>query len=157
MNAFYQHHKDNIVFHYGCFDRILLHAFIPPFYQPERVKGFFDTCRGIYPVTKQVLRDIAAQYRNWIANRSKAWGVPVLEQPHQRRDDFIDPYFRRARPDRIVAIIKAREQKWTPIFGPGVKVEKVACSIIKGADENERETDETHSGIQGEGGSSSVS
>ena len=109
MNAFYQHHKDNIVFHYGCFDRILLHAFIPPFYQPERVKGFFDTCRGIYPVTKQVLRDIAAQYRNWIANRSKAWGVPVLEQPHQRRDDFIDPYFRRARPDRIVAIIKARE------------------------------------------------
>jgi hypothetical protein len=26
MNAFYEHHKDNIRFDYRCFDRILLHA-----------------------------------------------------------------------------------------------------------------------------------
>ena len=25
MNAFYEHHKDNILFGYRCFDRLLLH------------------------------------------------------------------------------------------------------------------------------------
>jgi hypothetical protein len=28
MNSFYEHHKDNIRFHYRCFDRILLNGLI---------------------------------------------------------------------------------------------------------------------------------
>ena len=63
MNAFYEHHKDNIRFAYRCFDRILLHAAIQPFQQEQRAVGFFWTYRQI----------------------------------------------RRARPDQVVAIIKARE------------------------------------------------
>ena len=39
MNAFYEHHKDSISFHYACFDRMLLNAAIQPFQQPERVMG----------------------------------------------------------------------------------------------------------------------
>ena len=59
MNAFYEHHHDNIRFGYRCFDRILLNAAIQPFQQPERAVGFFWTYRHIYPVSRQVLRDIA--------------------------------------------------------------------------------------------------
>ncbi len=47
MNAFYEHHKDNITLHYHCFDRILLNAAIQPFQQPERAQGFFWTYRHI--------------------------------------------------------------------------------------------------------------
>jgi hypothetical protein len=109
MNAFYEHHKDNIRFAYRCFDRILLHAAIQPFQQEQRAVGFFWTYRQIYPVSRQVLRDIANQYHNWVKNRSQKWGVPIHEDPAGRRDDFVKRYFRRARPDQIVAIIKARE------------------------------------------------
>lgn len=109
MNTFYEHHKHNIVFQYQCFDRILLNACIQPFYQPERVKGFFDTCRNVYPVTPATLGDIARQYRNWVINRSKAWRVPILDAPRGRRDDFVDRYFKRAKPDQVVVILKARE------------------------------------------------
>ena len=35
--------------------------------------------------------------------------VPVLDAPHGRRDDFVDPYFKGASPDAVVAILKARE------------------------------------------------
>ena len=35
--------------------------------------------------------------------------MPVLEAPDGRRDDFIDPYFKRAKPDQVVAILRARE------------------------------------------------
>src|SRR4029453_11929881 len=41
MNAFFEHHQDNIRFGYRCFDRILLNGLIQPFQQPERVIGFF--------------------------------------------------------------------------------------------------------------------
>ncbi|PYR98995.1 MAG: hypothetical protein DMG12_21355 [Acidobacteria bacterium] len=50
MNAFYEHHKNSIRFHYRCFDRILLNAIIQPFQQEERVVGFFNTYRQLYPV-----------------------------------------------------------------------------------------------------------
>ena len=64
MNAFYEHHQHNIAFHYRCFDRLLLHAAIQPFQQPERVMGFFWSYRQLDPVSRQVLREIASQYHN---------------------------------------------------------------------------------------------
>jgi hypothetical protein len=122
MNAFYEHHKNNIRFVYRCFDRILLHAVIQPFQQEQRAVGFFWTNRQIYPVSRQVLRDIATQYHNWVKNRSQKWGVPIQEDPPGRRDDFVARYFRRAQPDQVVAIIKAREPAtiMTAILGKGV-------------------------------------
>ena len=55
MNSFYEHHKDSINWHYRCFDRILLNGSIQPFQQPERVVGFFNTYRQLYPVTRETL------------------------------------------------------------------------------------------------------
>ena len=42
MNAFFEHHQDNIRLAYGCFDRLLLNGLIQPFQQPERVISFFN-------------------------------------------------------------------------------------------------------------------
>lgn len=109
MDAFYEHHKDSIRFGYRCFDRLLLNGLIQPFQQPERVIGFFNTYRQQYPVSRDVLRDIAAQFQNWVINRSRKWDAPILEAPAGRRDEFVEPYFKRAQPDQVVAILKARE------------------------------------------------
>lgn len=79
MNSFYQHHKDSIRWHYRCFDRILLNGLIQPFQQPERVVGFFNTYRQLYPVSRNVLRGIAEQFQTWL----KAWAgkrnIPVMK------------------------------------------------------------------------------
>ena len=111
MNTFYEHHHHSIRFAYRCFDRILLNGLIQPFQQPERVVGFFNTYRELYPVSKAVLRDIATQYHHWVTARATQWGVPLLEAPAgDRRDRFVDPYFRRdAEADHVVVILKARE------------------------------------------------
>jgi hypothetical protein len=97
MNAFCEHHNDNIRFGYRCFDRLLLNGLIQPFQQPERVIGFFNTYRQQYPVGRDVLREIASQFQNWVVNRSQKWGAPILEAPQDRRDQFLDPYFRKAK------------------------------------------------------------
>jgi hypothetical protein len=78
MNAFYEHHQDNIRFGYRCFDRILLNGLIQPFQQPERVIGFFHTYRHQDPGSRKVLRDIADQFQGWVKNRSQKWDVPLL-------------------------------------------------------------------------------
>lgn len=110
MNTFYEHHQDSIRFGYRCFDRILLNGLIQPFQQPERVVGFFNTYRELYPVSHAVLRNIATQYQHWVTARAAQWGAPIVEAPAaERRDTFVDPYFRRATPEQIVVILKARE------------------------------------------------
>jgi hypothetical protein len=114
MNAFYNHHKDSIQFSYRCFDRLLLNGLIQPFQQPERVLGFFNAYREGTRVTKQTLTGIADQFQYWVRNRSAKWGAPILEPPdgdedESRRDKFIQPYFHNAKPNQVVAIVKARE------------------------------------------------
>jgi hypothetical protein len=109
MNAFFEHHQDSIRFGYRCFDRILRNGVIQPFQQPERVVGFFSTYRNQYPVSRDVLREIADQFHNWVKHRCQKWDTPILEAPEGRRDDFVEPYFRHAQPDQVVVILKARE------------------------------------------------
>ena len=109
MNSFYEHHKHNIQWHYRCFDRILLNGLIQPFQQPERVIGFFNTYRQLYPVTRHTLRHIAEQFQRWVTERAAKRKIPIIEAPRGRRDEFVDPYFERAKPDQVVVILKARE------------------------------------------------
>lgn len=109
MNAFFEHHKNSIRFGYRCFDRMLLNGLIQPFQQPERVIGFFNAYREGARVTRNFLTGIADQFKNWVTNRSLKWGVPVLEAPEGRRDDFVNQFFKRAKPDTVVAILRARE------------------------------------------------
>ena len=114
MNAFYEHHKDSIQFRYRCFDRILLNGLIQPFQQPERVLGFFNAYREGKRVTKRTLTEIADQFQYWVKNRSEKWGAPMLEPPEgndddSRRDKFVGDYFREAKANQVVAILKARE------------------------------------------------
>ena len=96
-------------FPHRCFDRILLNGLIQPFQQPERAIGFFSFYREQFPVSRQALTAIADQFGYWVKNRAEKWETPILDAPEGRRDEFVEPYFRKAEPDQVVAILKARE------------------------------------------------
>jgi hypothetical protein len=109
MNSFNEHHQHSIRFHYRCFDRILLNGLIQPFQQPERVIGFFDAYRQLYPVSRDTLRGIADHFQRWLEAWSAKRNIPVLDAPKGRRDEFVEPYFKGAEPDQVVVVLKARE------------------------------------------------
>ena len=114
MNAFVEHHKNSIQFGYRCFDRLLLNGLIQPFQQPERVLGFFNTYRQGRRVTRKTLTEIADQFLSWLKNRTAKWGTPLLEArdgegDDSRRDRLLDNYFQNAKPNQLVAVLKARE------------------------------------------------
>ena len=44
-----------------------------------------------------------------MTERAEKRNIPIFEAPKGCRDDFVDPYFELAKPDAIVAILKARE------------------------------------------------
>ena len=76
---------------------MLLNATIQPFQQPERVMGFFWSYRQIYPVSRQVLRDIATPYHHWVQYCPRKSGAPILDAPEEeRREPFVTPYYRGA-------------------------------------------------------------
>jgi len=60
-------------------------------------------------VSRDVLREIASQFQNWAGNRSQKWGGPILEATEDRRDKFLDPDFRKVKPNQVVAMVKGRE------------------------------------------------
>ena len=122
MNTFYEHHQDSIRCAYRCFDRILLNGLIQPFQQPERVIGFFSTYRHQYRVSRDLLRDIAGQYHNWVKNRSVTWDVPILDAPPDARDKFVEPYFRRAKPDHVGLYQRVVDDLDTLLTAVGLKV-----------------------------------
>ncbi len=71
MNAFVEHHQDNIKFRYRCFDRLLLHGCIQSFLDGARAQGFFWVYRKIYPLSRKVLRDVASQYHDWVEHSAQ--------------------------------------------------------------------------------------
>jgi hypothetical protein len=109
MNAFLKHHQNSIKFTYRCFDRLLLNGCIRSFLEGARAQGFFWVYRKIYPVTRNVLREVAHQYHTWVERSAQKWDVKIVDDPKGRRDDFVEPYFRKLQPDQVVVIIKARE------------------------------------------------
>jgi hypothetical protein len=109
MNAFFEHHEHNIKFRYRCFDRLLLNGCIQSFLHGARAQGFFWVYRKVYPVSRNVLREVASQYHNWAEHSAQKWGVDIVDDPKGRRDHFVEPYFEKAQPDQVVVIIKARE------------------------------------------------
>ena len=65
-------------------------------------------------MTRRALTEIADQFQNWLKNRSEKWGAPILEPPEgsddeSRRNKFVEQYFEDAKPNQVVAILKARE------------------------------------------------
>jgi hypothetical protein len=73
------------------------------------VIGFFNAYRGGERVTRHRLRDIAEHFHNWVKNRAQKWGASILDAPAGRRDDFVAPYFKQAKTDQVLVILKARE------------------------------------------------
>jgi hypothetical protein len=60
-------------------------------------------------VSRQVLRGIAENFQTWLKGFAGKRNIPVVDAPKGCRDDFVEPYFNRAKPDAVVVILKARE------------------------------------------------
>jgi hypothetical protein len=62
---------------------------------------------SVSPATNSVISPNSTRTSSRTGHRNGTY--LCWSHPDGRRDDFIDPYFKQAKPDQVVAILKARE------------------------------------------------
>ena len=60
-------------------------------------------------MSRDILRGAAEQFQRWVKEQADKRNAPIVDAPKGRRDEFVDPYFKGAKPDQVVVILKARE------------------------------------------------
>ena len=117
MNAFLEHHRTSIALRDHGFVRILMNAIVQTLQADGSAAWFLKDRRGFPALTSKVLRTISAEYHDFLNNWQRR-GVPVVEAPKKkhdhsqadRRDNFVEPYYRRFgdRPG-VALVMKSRE------------------------------------------------
>ena len=115
LNVFVRHHRDWIDFGYSCFDRMVLRAFVQPFYHLGHVVNFFRSQRQVTELTPAFFRRTSANYHAWLDEQAQRQGLSIVVPPRDRnvrRCDWVQPYY-----DRLgqrcgtAVILKVRERE----------------------------------------------
>jgi hypothetical protein len=120
MNAFLQHHAAAIAFSYSCFDRLLLNGYIRPLQFGGGVVSFLRQRRGAQLVSPDYLRRLSGDYHRRLEAEAQRDGLEIVTPPADvRRQDWVEPYYRRLGGQTGVAVIlKCRERARVAVCFP---------------------------------------
>jgi hypothetical protein len=85
-------------FVYHCFDRVVIQGYLPLLTRPEHIVYFFRDVHGIYPITKQALRQRTRDYQHWVEAFARnhriplQWPDPDMKKKGLRQEDYVRPY-----------------------------------------------------------------
>jgi hypothetical protein len=72
---------------YHCFDRVVIQGYLPLLTRPEHIVYFFRDVHGIYPITKQALRQRTQDYQHWGGSlRSQPSHSPRVARPRHEEE-----------------------------------------------------------------------
>ena len=98
METFRKLFASLLIFIYHCFDRVVIQGYLPLLTRPEHIVYFFRDVHGIYPITKQALRQRTQDYQNWVEAYARnhgipiQWPVPDMKKKGLRQEDYARPY-----------------------------------------------------------------
>jgi hypothetical protein len=114
MELFTQLFGDLLAFVYHCFDRIVIYGYLSGLSRPERVVNFFRLVVGVPVVSKEILSQRTADYRNWVEAYARNHRIPIeWAEKGVRKEHHVLPRQRRmARTDTygVYFILKSMEQ-----------------------------------------------
>ena len=91
-----------LVFVYHCFDRIVIQGYLPLLTRDEHIVHFFRDVHGIYPITKQALRQRTQEYQRWVEAFARNHRIPIewpdtkmLKAKGLKKEDYVRPYLER--------------------------------------------------------------
>ena len=96
-----------VQFVYTCWDRIVLNGYLERLQRPEYLVHFFHDVVGIPCIEPSVLEQRTNAYKAWVRQFTDERGIPVLQAPPKgvRKEDFVQPYYRRLRSGESVACV----------------------------------------------------
>lgn len=96
-----------VQFIYTCWDRMVLNGYLERLQRPEYLVHFFHDIVGIACIEPAVLEQRTNAYKAWVRRITEERGIPVLPAPPKgvRKEDFVQPYYRRLAGDHGVACV----------------------------------------------------
>jgi len=73
MNAFFEHHQNNIKFATAALTVFCCMAVFSPSWMVPEHRAFLGVSQ-IYPVSRKVLREVARQYHHWLSTALRIGG-----------------------------------------------------------------------------------
>jgi hypothetical protein len=120
METFHKLFGSLLGFVYHCFDRIVIQGYLPLLTREEHIVHFFRDVHGIYPITKQVLRQRTQEYQRWVDAFARNHRIPIewandkaLKAKNLKREDYVRPYctrLERRKQFGVYFILKSLEQ-----------------------------------------------
>src|ERR1700738_308494 len=96
MEEFIQLFGNLLAFVYHCFDRIMIHGYLSGLSRPEQVVYFVRQVLGLPVVSKEVLRQRTADYRDWVEAYARNHKIPIeWAEKGVRKEDYVFPALRR--------------------------------------------------------------
>jgi len=92
MEEFIQLFGNLLAFVYHCFDRIMIHGYLSGLSRPEQVVYFVRQVLGLPVVSKEVLRQRTADYRDWVEAYARNHRIPSeWAEKGVRKEDYVSP------------------------------------------------------------------
>ena len=98
METFRKLFASLLVLVYHCFDRVVIQGYLPLLTRPAHIVYFFRDVHGIYPITKQALRQRTRDYQHWVETFARnhripnQWPDPDMKKKGLRQEDCARPY-----------------------------------------------------------------
>jgi hypothetical protein len=77
METFRKLFASLLVLVYHCFDRVVIQGYLPLLTRPAHIVYFFRDVHGIYPITKQALRQRTRDYQHWVETFARNHRIPI--------------------------------------------------------------------------------
>lgn len=115
MDRLSQLFADDVVFGYGCLDRVVIRGYYPWLQREENLVHFFREVVGVPVVDSKALASRTTQYRQWLDEYVREHRIERLAAPKGvKNEDFVVPYYQQlGRHEGIACILTSMEQGTT--------------------------------------------
>lgn len=115
MNRLSQLFPDDIVFGYGCLDRVVIRGYYPALQREENIVHFFRDVVGTSVVDSGALASRTTRYRQWVEEYVRDHQIERLAAPKEvKNEDFVLPYYQQlGRQEGIACLLTSMEQGTT--------------------------------------------
>ena len=134
MSQLSQLFPDDVVFSYGCLDRVVIRGYYPALQREENVVHFFQQVVGAAVVDSGALASRTLRYRQWLDGYLQDHHIERVTAPKGvRKDDFVQSYYERlGRHEGIACVLTSMEQGTTFVsYEPRFRTENANYRILR--------------------------
>ena len=134
MDQLSQLFPDDVVFSYGCLDRVVVRGYYPALQREDNIVHFFRDVVGTSVVDSGALASRTLRYRQWLDDYVRDHQIERVAAPKGvRNEDFIIPYYQQlGRQEGVACILTSMELGTTFVsYEPRFKTNNDRYRIIK--------------------------